>query len=62
LSFINKDKPDEQTDDVDKPPEDTAAAAAAADTESDAASVHQSHQQSRSQSAYGAWQTVQQEV
>jgi len=49
MGLLNKDNADEQTDSADKS-QDTAAAAA----ETNASSLHQS----RYQSAYGAWQTV----
>jgi len=61
LCVVDKDKPGEQMEDVEKS-QDMVAAAAAADTDASAASPRQSEHQSRHQSAYGAWQTVQQDV
>jgi len=58
--FLNKDNPEEQTDDAGKSQD--AAAAAAVYKNADAISQHQSDRQSQYQSAYGAWQTVQQDV
>ena len=55
---FNKDSPDEQTDRVKNDRESAAADSDAADTPS----LHQSDPQARHQSAYGAWQTVQQDV
>jgi len=50
----------EQTDSV-KAAQDTAAAAAV-DEDADASSLRHSDHRTRHQSAYGAWQTVQQDV
>jgi len=54
---FNKDRPDKQTDSVKEDQE-----TAAADSDADTPSLQQSNRQSRHQSAYGAWQTVQQDV
>lgn len=55
---VKKDSSDEQADVVEKSPD----SAVAADANAEATSLPQSDRQARHHSAYGAWQTVQQDV
>jgi len=58
-----KDKSGVQADSVEKCQKDTSSSAAApADSSADATSIDKTDRQSQQHSAYGAWQTVQQEV